>query len=292
MYTLRSGTVAHPKTGEQMAPKGLGASVVPVAAGEDPRQKLVDWLAEPKNPFFARALVNRYWAHFFGRGIVEPPDDMRLTNPPSNPELLDALAEKFVKSGYDLKGIVREICNSRVYGLSSLPNETNAKDKQSFARHYPRRMGAEVLLDAIAQVSGVPTPFDGLPSGTRAIDLPDESVGSGFLDAFGRPKRETSCECERVTDASLSQSLMLLNSGEVQAKLSSQGSRAEQLAKDPRPDQVKIDELFWAAFARGASGRETASALAHIGKHATDKRIAYEDIVWALINAKEFQFVD
>jgi hypothetical protein len=292
VYTLRSGTVSHPKTGEQMAPKGLGARVVQVAAGDDPRQKLVDWMADANNPFFARALVNRYWAHFFGRGIVEPPDDMRLTNPPSNPELLDGLAEKFVKSGYDLKGLVREICTSRVYGLSSLPNETNAKDKQSFARHYPRRMGAEVLLDAIVHVSGVVTPFDGLPAGTRAIDLPDESVGSTFLDAFGRPKRETSCECERVTDASLSQSLMLLNSGDVQAKLSSPGSRAEKLAKDPRADEQKIDELFWDAFARGATKQETSSAIGHLKKNAASRQTAYEDIIWALINAKEFQFVD
>jgi Protein of unknown function (DUF1549)/Protein of unknown function (DUF1553) len=292
VYTLRAGTVAHPKTGEQMVPKGLGANVVQVAAGDDPRQKLVDWLADAKNPFFARAVVNRYWAHFFGRGIVEPPDDMRLTNPPSNPELLDGLADRFVKGGYDLKGLIREICNSRVYGLSSLPNETNTRDKQSFARHYPRRMGAEVLLDAIAQVSGVATAFDGLPAGTRAIDLPDESVGSTFLDAFGRPKRETSCECERVTDASLSQSLMLLNSNEVQAKLSAQGSRAAQYAKDPRPDDQKIDELFWAAFARGANQQETASAVDHLKKHAGNRQTAYEDIIWALINAKEFQFVD
>jgi hypothetical protein len=292
VYALRSGTVSHPRTGEQMTPKGLGASVVPVAAGDDPRQKLVDWMADAKNPFFARALVNRYWAHFFGRGIVEPPDDMRLTNPPSNPELLDGIANRFVASGYDLKALVREICTSRVYGLSSLPNETNGKDKQSFARHYPRRMGAEVLLDAIAQVSEVATPFDGLPAGTRAIELPDESVGSTFLDAFGRPKRETSCECERVTDASLSQSLMLLNSNDLQTKLSSPGSRAEKLAKDPRPDEQKIDELFWDAFARGATKEETASAIAHIKKHAERRQTAYEDIIWAIINAKEFQFVD
>ena len=292
VYTLRSGTVSHPKTGEQMVPKGLGSSVVQVSAGEDPRQKLVDWMADAKNPFFARALVNRYWAHFFGRGIVEPPDDMRVTNPPSNPELLDGLALSFVKNGYDLKGLVREICTSRVYGLSSLPNETNAKDKQSFARHYPRRMGAEVLLDAIAHVSGVATPFDGLPAGTRAIDLPDESVGSTFLDAFGRPKRDTSCECERVTDASLSQSLMLLNSNDVQTKLSSAGSRAETLSKDPRADELKIDELFWDAFARGATKPETASAIAHLKKHPDRRQAAYEDILWAIINAKEFQFVD
>src|SRR5207248_5660969 len=159
------------------------------------------------------------------------------------------------------------ICTSRVYGLSSIPNATNAKDRQSFARHYPRRMSAEVLLDAIAQVAGVPTTFDGLPAGTRAIELPDESVGSTFLDTFGRPKRDTPCECERVSDATLGQSLMLLNSNEVQSKLATQGSRAEQLAKDPRPATQKVDELFWAAFGRAASEQETASAVSHLAKH-------------------------
>jgi hypothetical protein len=292
IYTQRSGTISHPKTGETMTPRGLGGNLVQVSAGEDPRHKLVDWMKEPTNAFFAKALVNRYWAHFFGRGIVEPIDDMRLTNPPSNPELLDALSESFRKSGYDLKGLVRTICTTRVYGLASVPNESNAKDRQSFARHYPRRMGAEVLLDAIGQVSGVPTAFDGLPAGTRAIELPDESVGSTFLDAFGRPKRDTSCECERVTDASLSQSLMLLNSADVQSKLSAQGSRAEQLAKDPRPEAHKVDELFWLAFARSASEKEAKSALAHLAKHAANKRSAWEDIIWALVNAKEFQFID
>src|SRR5262249_46686098 len=156
----------------------------------------------------------------------------------------------FVKSGYDLKVLVRTICTSHVYGLSSAPVESNAKDRQSFARHYPRRMGAEVLLDAVARVSGVPTVFDGLPAGTRAIDLRDESVGSTFLDAFGRPKRDTSCECERATDATLSQSLMLLNSNDVQSKLSAAGGRAQQLTQDPRRDVHKVEELFWAAFGR------------------------------------------
>jgi hypothetical protein len=209
IFLARGGGVSHPKTGKVMEPKGLGGEVVRVAAGVDPRQKLVDWMADPQNPYFARAVVNRYWAHFFGRGIVEPLDDMRVTNPASNPELLDALAADFVGSGYDLKRLVRTIATSRVYGLSSLPNEYNAKDKQSFARHYPKRMTAEVLLDAIAQVTAVPTPFAGFPAGTRAIELPDESVASTFLDTFGRPKRDTACECERVTDASLGQSLML-----------------------------------------------------------------------------------
>lgn len=292
IYTMRSGSVSHPKTGQVMTPKGLGGDVIPVSAGLDPRQKLVDWMADPKNPFFAKALVNRYWAHFFGRGIAEPMDDLRQTNPPSNPDLLDGLSDEFVKSGYDLKRLVRAICTSRVYGLSSVPNEYNAKDKQSFARHYPKRMSAEVLLDAISQVTGVPTAFPGLPAGTRAIELPDESVASTFLDTFGRPKRDTPCECERVSDASLGQSLMLLNSGEVQGKLSAGGSRAEALVKDPRPEANKIEELFWAAFARAPTSGEVASATAHLAAHADKKREAYEDILWALVNAKEFQFND
>ena len=280
VYTLRSGTISHPKTGEQMGPKGLGASVVPVAAGEDPRQKLVDWMADAKNPFFARAPANRYSGPLFrardrrsaGRHAAhQPAVEPRAARGPGRSVPEERLRPQRADPG-DL----------RQPGLraASLPNETNAKDRQSFARHYPRRMGAEVLLDAIARVSGVATPFDGLPAGTRAIDLPDESVGSSFLDAFGRPKRETSCECEGSTDASLSQSLMLLNSTEVQTKLSSQGSRAEQLAKDPRPNEQKIDELFWTAFARPANPQETASAVAHLKKNSASRQTAYEDIIW------------
>ncbi|MFO0888744.1 MAG: DUF1549 domain-containing protein [Isosphaeraceae bacterium] len=291
IYAAREGSVTHPKTGKVMTAKGLGSEVMTIPARQDPREKLVAWLADPKNPYFARALVNRYWSHFFSRGIVEPMDDMRVTNPPSNPELLDGLAESFVKSGYDLKGLIRTICTSQVYGLSSVPNESNARDRQSFARHYPKRMSAEVLLDAIALVSGVPTPFDGLPAGTRAIELPDESVGSTFLDTFGRPKRDTPCECERVTDASLSQSLMLLNSSEVQTKLAAAGGRAELLDKDPRPDADKVDGLFWTALGRAATDGEKAAALGHLAKHKQSRKTAYEDILWALINAKEFQFI-
>jgi hypothetical protein len=292
IYTLRAGTVIHPKTGQTMTPRGLGGAPVLVRAGEDPREKLVDWMVDPQNPYFAKALVNRYWAHFFARGLVEPIDDFRSTNPPSNPELLEALVESFVNSGFDLKQLVRTICSSRVYGLSSIPNATNAQDHQSFARHDPRRMTAEVLLDAIAQVAGVPTAFEGLPAGTRAIELPDESVDSSFLDTFGRPKRDTPCECERVNEASLGQSLMLLNSGEIQLKLAAQRSRADHLASDPRPDVEKVGELFWAALARAPSDKEMTAALAHLARHAANPRVAFEDIIWALINAKEFQFID
>jgi hypothetical protein len=291
IFAAREGQVTQPRTGQTMVPKGLGGSVIAVAANEDPRQKLVDWMADPANPFFAGALVNRYWAHFFGRGIVEPMDDMRLTNPPSNPELLGALAGQFARSGYNLKALVRTICTSRVYGLSSLPSATNSNDKQSFARHYPRRMSAEVLLDAISLLCAAPTPFDGLPAGTRAIELPDESVGSGFLDTFGRPKRDTPCECERVTDASLSQSLMLLNSAEVQGRLGAAGGRAELLVKDQRPDKAKIGDLFWTALGRAPSPTESTAACEHVARHPS-KKAAYEDVIWALINTKEFQFID
>ncbi len=292
VFTARGGSVAHPKTGETMSPRGLGGEVVKTATGQDPRRDLVSWLVDKRNPFFARALVNRYWAHFMGRGIVEPIDDMRLTNPASNPELLEALAASFTRSGYDLKALVRTICDSQVYGLSSIPNASSERDRQSFARHYPRRMSAEVLLDAIALVSGVPSTFPGLPIGTRAIDLPDESVRSSFLDVFGRPKRETACECERVSDATLSQSLMLLNSADVQTVLASDQGRAAQLAKDPRPDAAKIDELFLSAFGRGASAAESAAAVDYLAKNPKDKKRAYEDVIWALINSKEFQFID
>ncbi|MCA1685052.1 MAG: DUF1553 domain-containing protein [Planctomycetia bacterium] len=187
---------------------------------------------------------------------------------------------------------MRTICTSRTYGLSSVPNESNGKDKQSFARHYPKRLSAEVLLDAISAITEAPTAFNGLPPGTRAIELPDESVASAFLDSFGRPKRDTACECERVSDASLGQSLMLLNSNEVQVKLGAAGARAERLAKDPRPDERKLEELFWAAFARPPSSGETASAVNHLAKNPQKRKEAYEDILWALINAKEFQFND
>ncbi|MFO0907957.1 MAG: DUF1549 and DUF1553 domain-containing protein [Isosphaeraceae bacterium] len=292
IFAARTGSVQHPKTGQTMTPKGLGSDALQIPAHIDPRMKLVDWMANAKNPYFARAVVNRYWAHFFGRGIVEPMDDLRATNPPSNPQLLDGLADDFVAHGYDLKRLVRTICTSRTYGLSSVPNEYNAKDKQSFARRYPKRLTAEVLLDAIAQVTAVPTSFNGLPPGTRAIELPDESVASAFLDTFGRPKRDTACECERVTDASLGQSLMLLNSSDVQTKLTSSAGRAEQLAKDPRSDAQKIEELFWTAFGRAPSSGEATSALDHVARHPDKKREAYEDILWALINAKEFQFND
>jgi hypothetical protein len=293
IFSKRSGQVPHPKTGQPMQPKGLGeAEPFSISAMEDPREVLVDWLAREDNPFFAPAVVNRYWAHFFDRGLVEPIDDLRETNPATNPALMNALSEDFIASGYDLKHLVRTLTTSRLYSLSSEPNETNARDTQSFARFYPKRMSAEVLLDAISRVTRVPNRFDGLPAGFRAISLPDESVRSDFLDTFGRPMRDTACECERIEDASLSQSLMLLNSAEVQARLADDAGRAAALAADPRPIEERVDELFLQAFARTPSDSERATAIFHVESKPGQEREAFEDILWALLNAKEFQFID
>ena len=292
IFNARTGSVTNPRTGRPMSPRALGGVVAAIRAGDDPRLALADWLSRPDNPYFARAVVNRYWAHFFGRGIVEPLDDLRATNPPSNPALLDALAADFVAGGYDLKRLIRVICGSRTYGLSASTTPTNAHDRQSFARHYPRRLPAEVLLDAVSDLTGTPTPWPGLPVGTRAIELPDDGFPSAFLDGFGRPKRQSACACERLDDPSLGQSLILVNSPEIQAKLSSPTGRAHALAADPRPLPDKLDALFWAAFARPPGSGEVANATHHVEAHRDDPARAYEDILWALINAKEFQFND
>src|SRR5205814_881082 len=178
VYTkANKGSVTNKRTGKPAAVKPLDGEPMEFAAEEDPRQHLVDWMVEAKNPFFARAVANRYWAHFLGRGIVDPLDDMRVTNPPSNPELLDALAKVVVDSNFSLKTLIKTITKSRTYQLSSMPNEFNKHDKQTYARYYPKRLGAEVLLDAVCQVSGSPSQFNGLPADkfapNRAIMLPD-----------------------------------------------------------------------------------------------------------------------
>lgn len=294
VYTKAGRTVENKRTKKVAVTKPLDGEPMDIAAEDDPRQKLVDWMVDPKNPFFARAVANRYWAHFFGRGIVDPMDDMRVTNPPSNPELLDALAKTLTDSGYSLRTLVKAIVKSRTYQLSSLPNEFNKHDKQTYARYYPKRMGAEVLLDAVCQVTGSPSQFNGLPADRyaphRAIMLPDESFQSYFLDVFGRPQRISACECERVNEANLAQALHLLNSDEVQGKLTRGGGRADMLAQDKRPDAEKVTELFLWAFARKPSPEDMQVALAHIAKHEKNKKVAYENILWALLNTKEFVF--
>ena len=294
LFVRSTGNVVNKRTGQPAPMKPLDSDAVTVPGDEDPRGRLVDWMVDAKNPFFARTLANRYWAHFFGRGIIDPLDDMRVTNPPSNPELLDALAKDLVDSKFSLKQLVRTICKSRTYQLSAIPNDYNKHDKQANARYYPKRLGAEVLFDAVCQVTGSPTAFAGLPADThaprRAIMLPDESFQSYFLDVFGRPQRISACECERVNEANLAQALHLLNSDEVQTKLNRAGARADQLAKDARPDKEKIEELFLWAWAKKPTEKQLESALENLQQNGTNKKAAYENILWALINSKAFLF--
>jgi hypothetical protein len=286
------------KTKQAEKPAGLGSSIVPLSPDDDPRQALAEWMTDRKNPYFAKSIVNRYWKHFFNRGLVEPEDDMRETNPATNPELLEALAARFVESGYDVKELIRTLAQSKVYQLSAIPNKYNAVDKQNFSRYYPKRLTAEVLFDAVNQVTLAESKFDGLPPGTRAVQLPDNSfnASSYFLTVFGRPESSSACECERSQDASLAQSLHLLNSKDIQEKLTNEKARAAVLAKDEkRPDEAKIRELYRLAYAREPEAKEVEVARSYIEKKAIQdtekgKRLAYEDMVWALVNTKEFLF--
>jgi hypothetical protein len=285
-----AAAATHPKSKANLKPSGLGEKAVDLTADDDPRVALADWMSKKENPFFAKSLVNRYWKHFFGRGIVDPEDDMRETNPPSNRELLDTLAKRFLDTNFDLKELCRTIVKSSVYQLSSLPNEHNATDRQSFSRYYPRRLGAEVLLDAIDAFNGTSTSFQGLPAGVRAVQIPDHGgVTSYFLTVFGKPAGSSACECERSGDASLAQSLHLLNSSDIHGKMGA--GIAKTLAADARPDPEKVDDLYYRAFSRPATEAEKKIALAHVAKaDAKAKQGAWEDVVWALINTKEFLF--
>jgi len=292
------------KTKAAVKPAGLGAAPPALGPDDDPRQTLVDWMTSKDNRYFARSLANRYWKHFLNRGLVEPEDDMRETNPPTNPELLEALGRSFMESGYDLKQLVRAICRSQTYQFSALPNQYNAIDKQNYSRYFPKRLTAEVLFDAVNQVANCEPRWEGLPAGTRAVALPDNSFNASayFLQVFGRPDSASACECERSQDASLAQSLHLLNSKDIQAKVSDEKARAATLAADAsRRDAEKLRELYQWAYSRDPKEGELQIAEAHLEKAATrssdekgnpvnGKRQAYEDIVWALLNTKEFLF--
>jgi hypothetical protein len=281
----------NPRSQLDVKPMGLGGPELDISPYEDARQYLVDWMAAPENPFFAKALVNRYWKHFFGRGIVDPEDDLRVTNPPSNPELLNALAKHFLDHRFDLKDLVRTICKSNVYQLSSEPTEFNSNDQQSFSSFYPRRLTAEVLYDAVNSVADTPSNFGTIPQGTTAVQLPDNGFNNYFLEVFGKPEAESACECERSAEANLSQSLHLLNSGEVQGRLQNGQGRAARFNRESdRPDAAKVRELYLAAFAREPRPEESEFILSRLADY-QNKQQAWEDVIWAILNAREFQFV-
>jgi hypothetical protein len=279
----------NPLTGKTPEPKYLDGSVAKFTPEEDPRHALVDWMARPENPFFARALVNRMWGHFLGRGLYHEVDDLRETNPPSNPELLDALAQDFIKHKFDVKHVIRTIVNSRVYQLSSTPTPHNQNDQQNYARYYARRMPAEVFLDALNQTTGAKSGFSGVSSTARAVDLPHEGFGSYFLDTFDRPRRVTGCECERSSGATLAQVLLLANSDEIESKIGAGDGRIARLMKEKKPLRAIIEELYLNAYSRPPTAEELRRTLAHV-ERLDNKQQALEDVLWAIVNTKEFMF--
>jgi hypothetical protein len=286
------GGVKHPATGKVMSPRPLLGKDVEIAAGRDPREVLADWATAPDNPFFAKVIVNRVWAELMGRGIVDPVDDLRATNPPSNGPLLDALAADFRANGYDLKKLIRTIATSYVYGLSSLPSDRNAGDGRNYSRHYRRRLRAEVMLDAVCDVTGVPERFDAMPPGSRAMQLWTVRSQSLFLDSFGRPDPNQDPPCERTTDTTVVQALHLMNAPGLHEKIKSDTGRAAKLAASKKTDAEIVDELYLLCYCRPPASDERAACLRWFARPGLKRRQAVEDLLWAMLNTPEFVFVD
>jgi hypothetical protein len=250
---------------------------------------LADWMTAPDNPFFAAAISNRLWAHYFGRGLVEPIDDLRATNPATNEPLLSALADHMREVRFDLKAFTRTLLNSRLYQLSSQGDESNASDEQNFSHAAWKALPAEVLLDAIVDVAQSPEKFDGWPLGYRAIQIWDNRMPSYFFQIFGRPVRASVCECERSNEPSISQALHLMNSPEISAKLRDRQGRVRRLADSALTAGEIVDELCLAALSRFPDDRERTVLLSAFDNGA-DRRASVEDALWTLVNSKEFLY--
>jgi hypothetical protein len=295
----REGEVKHPRTGAVVAPRFLGAATPAIPASADRLQVLADWIGAPDNPLFARTQVNRIWYHLLGQGIVDPPDDFRASNPPVNGPLLEALSRDFAAHGFSLRHTVRMILNSRTYQLAARPTETNRADEANFAHAVVRPLQAEQLLDAVSQVTGVPAPFEGYPPGTRAGQLPGprtalprgQALGEGerFLKVFGKPERLLSCECERSADTTVNQAFAMLTGPLLNELICTPDNRLGRLLAAGRSDRAIIEELYLAALSRPPREGEWRPAVAYVAK-AKDRRQALEDVLWALLNAKEFLF--
>jgi hypothetical protein len=291
VFPTTEGELIQPRTGRPQPPRPLDGEAIPLEATADRRLALADWLTAPENPYFSRAITNRVWANFLGVGMVEAVDDVRLTNPPSNAELLSALAKHLVEDHYDLKSLMRLILESETYQRSSQTLAENAADRRFYSRYFPRRMRAEVLLDAISQVTGTPTEFKGYAPGWRALQLPDSNVDSYFLKSFGRPQRLLTCECERTNEPSMVQVLHISNGDTINEKLAAKGSRVEQLLSAKTPDDKIIEEAYLSALSRPPTDVEKQQLVSELGQApAAEKRQAIEDLYWSLLSGKEFLF--
>lgn len=289
VVVIRTGGEVHqPRTGKQMPPKPLDAQAVDHPL--DRRIALAEWMTSPSNAAFSRATVNRYFGHFLGRGLVEPIDDLRATNPPTNPALLQALADDFVKHNFDLKQLIRTIMVSRLYQLDSQPSPQNAADTRFYSHFEVKRLTAEPLLDAIDFATGTQTKFNNLPLGTRAIEIPDAEYPDYFLNTFAKPRRTSVCECERSPDANLAQALHTLNGDILATKIATGTGRVEKLIAAKKSHVEIITDLYYATLSRAPSAAELAASEQLLTEYSSPKE-CYEDVLWALINSKAFLFV-
>jgi hypothetical protein len=282
------GEVKHPVTGQNAQPVFLGGPKAEIRRGQDRRQALADWLVSRENPYFSRNFANRIWKHFFGIGIVEPEDDLRVSNPPSNPELLNALAEKLIETNYDFKAMVRDICNSNAYQRSTVPNESNAHDERNFARQTMRRIKAESTLDIISQVTGTKDDFARLPVGARAVQIADGATSTYFLTTFGRASRQTACTCEVKMEPTLSQALHLLNGDTVNGKIR-QGGLVRRLREAGKSPEEIIERLYITCLTRRPTDVEKSNLVALVAESDNAEK-ELEDVFWALLNSREFLF--
>jgi hypothetical protein len=285
----RMPTVNQPRTGKPMAPQALDGTPVDWKPGEDPREKLVAWMVSPKNNYFSGSMVNRLWKHFMGVGMVEPVDDLRSSNPPSNRELFNALNSEFVAHHFDLKHVMRLIMNSRAYQLSAETTTANEADRQFYSHYYARRLPAEVLNDAISQVTGVADAFPGYPLGTRAVQLAEPSVNSYFLTLFGRSDRVTACACERSEDVTLPQLLHLGNGEDIAQKLKAGDGRLARLLKEQKDDRKVTDTLFLSTLSHEPTQEQWQIVQKSLAAGDPREEV-YRDLLWALLNSKEFAF--
>ncbi|MEX2188943.1 MAG: DUF1549 domain-containing protein [Pirellulales bacterium] len=291
VFHAGQGELIQPTTGAIQPPRPLDAQPIALDATGDRREYLARWLTAPDNPYFTRAITNRVWANYFGVGLVEKIDDLRLTNPASNPQLHAALAEFLVASGFDLKALMRAILQSAAYQRESRALPGNRDETRYYSRYYPKRLSAEVLLDAITRVADVPTDFAGYPKGTRALELPDANVNSYFLKSFGRPERIITCECERSSEPTMVQVLHLSNGDTLNAKLSAVGNRIDKLLAANTSDLGVIEKLYLAALSRKPTDAERIKLMLVLGETPQDeRRKAFEDIYWAVLTGKEFLF--
>jgi hypothetical protein len=284
------GAVSHPVTGEKLSPAPPDGPEAQIESGADPRAAFAQWLHRADNPHFARAAANRVWAELMGRGIVEPVDDFRASNPPSNEALIDFLAKDFISHGFDLKQLMRTILRSRVYQASSLPNEFNVSDTKNFSHALRRRLPAEPLSDAVFAVTQTADSFQGLPAGARAGETWNHKLDSDFLDAFGRPNSSAECPCERDARPSVVQVLHLMNSGKLQSRIGSTDGRAARLASGKLAPPEIVAELYLAAYSRLPTSQESRLAEAAFSAEGASRKTATEDVMWALINSAEFIF--